>query len=90
MKSSEQNVGNHDVSALYGQVDQDEYGLFVSMGSYTSQAKAFAHNKNNLRLIDGPELINLILEHYDRFDMHYKALIPLKRVYIPDQGANET
>jgi len=35
-------------------------------------------------LIDGDEMVDLILEHYDRFDSRYKGLIPLKRVYVPE------
>jgi len=45
---------------------------------------AFARAKANLRLIDGDELVDLILAHYEQFDSRYKALLPLKRVFVPD------
>jgi len=35
------------------------------------------------RLIDGQDLADLVLQHYDQFDPRYKELIPLKRVYVP-------
>jgi restriction system protein len=37
-----------------------------------------------LHLIDGTELVNLILQHYEQFDSKYKGLLPLKRVYVPE------
>ncbi|TMQ69165.1 MAG: restriction endonuclease, partial [Candidatus Eisenbacteria bacterium] len=40
--------------------------------------------KSNLRLIDGDELVNLVLSHYERFDSRYKGLLPLRRVFIPE------
>jgi hypothetical protein len=44
----------------------------------------FAQSKSNLRLIDGEELVALILQHYEQFDSRYKGLLPLKRVYVPE------
>lgn len=40
-------------SSLYGKVAPREFGLLVTLGSYTNQAKKFAKSKSNLRLIDG-------------------------------------
>jgi restriction system protein len=37
-----------------------------------------------LRLVDGDGLVELILEHYEKFDSRFKSLLPLKRVYIPE------
>jgi len=84
VKSTEGNIGDPIVSALYGKVSGEEYGLLFTLGSYTNQARNFARSKSNLRLIDGQELVNLILQHYEEFDPRYKRLIPLKRVYVPE------
>jgi restriction system protein len=90
VKSQEQNVGEPEVAALYGKVDQkDEYGLFVTMGGYTRQALDFARSKSNLRLIDGQELVDMLLEHYERFDPGTKAQLPLKRLYVPDPPGDD-
>ncbi|MCH7539070.1 MAG: restriction endonuclease [Proteobacteria bacterium] len=83
VKSTEGSIGDPVVSALYGKVEQNEYGLLVTLGNFTNQAKNFARSKSNLRFIDGEELVKLILDHYDKFDARYKALLPLKRVYVP-------
>jgi restriction system protein len=58
--------------------------MVITLGNYTNQAIQFARAKGNLRLIDGEELVLLILSHYEQFDSKYKALLPLKRVYVPE------
>ena len=84
VKSGEGNTGDPIVSALFGKVTTGEHGLLATLGSFTNQAKNFARGKSNLRLIDGNELVDLILQHYEQFDARYKGLIPLKRVYVPE------
>jgi len=84
VKSGEGSVGDPVVSALSGKLDAKEYGLIVTLGSFTHQAKNFARGRSNLRLIDGDELVDLVLQHYDQFDARYKGLLPLRRVYIPE------
>ena len=84
VKSSETSVGDPTVSALYGKVAANEYGLLVTLGTFTPKAKSFAESKSNLRLIDGDELVNLVLQHYEQFDSRYKGLLPLRRVYVPE------
>jgi restriction system protein len=87
VKSVEGSTGEPQVSGLYGKVDKSEFGLFITLGTFTNQAVTFARNKSNLRLIDGDELVDLVLQHYEQFDSRYKGLLPLKRVYIPDEQA---
>lgn len=84
VKSSDGNIGDPVVSALYGKVGGQEYGLLVTLGGFTSQAKNFAASKSNLRLIDGAELVVLILNHYEELDSRYKGVLPLRRVYVPE------
>ncbi|MBA7560163.1 hypothetical protein ES708_01784 [subsurface metagenome] len=84
VKSSDGSIGDPTVSALYGKVSGNEFGLLVTLGTFTSQARNFARSKSNLRLIDGDELVMLILQHYEQFDSRYKGLLPLKQVYVPE------
>jgi restriction system protein len=84
VKSTDGSIGDPTVSALYGKVSGNECGLLGTLGTFTSQAKNFARSKSNLRLIDGDELVMLILQHYERFDSRYKGLLPLKQVYVPE------
>jgi restriction system protein len=82
-------IGTPEVAQLYGQIDKEEHGLFVALGDYTSQARVFERSKPNLRLIDGSALVDLIFNHYDRFDPAYQTLLPLKRTYVPARIAKE-
>jgi restriction system protein len=85
VKSSDRgSVGDPAVSALYGKVASNEFGMLVALGTFTSQAINFAKSKTNLRLIDGNELVDLILAHYEKFDSRYKGILPLRKVYIPE------
>jgi restriction system protein len=91
VKSSDGSIGAPAVQALYGNIDSSnkEYGLFVALGSFTLQARNFARSRSNLRLIDGEELVKLVLEHYEQFDSSYKGRIPLKKMYIPQSLKDE-
>lgn len=89
VKSGAGSVGGPDVRALFGNLGEGEYGLLVTLGTLSSQAKDFAKRKPNLRLIEGSELVDFVLEHYEGLDPRYKALIPLKRVYIPQPTTQE-
>lgn len=85
VKSYDGDVAPDKVQALYGTVAGGEYGLFITLGNFSKKAIEFAKSKSNLRIINGDELIELILKHYDKLDSKYKALIPLKNIYIPTQ-----
>src|SRR5207249_8935959 len=60
VKSSEGSIGDPVVSQLNGKVSAGEFGLLVTLGTFTPPARNFARNKSNLRLIDGAELVSLI------------------------------
>jgi restriction system protein len=81
VKSSEGNIGGPDISQLIGNVGAAEYGLFVTLGGYSSQAKNKAAGR--IRLVDGEEVVDLVLAHYEEMDSRYKASIPLKQMYVP-------
>lgn len=82
------NIGQPDVAQLYGHVQHGEFGLFVALGDHTPQARQFERSKNNLHLIGGSELCDLIFERYEAFDPKYRTLIPLQRSYLPATTVN--
>ena len=84
VKSTEGKVGDPEVSALYGKVEPNEHGLLVTLGAFTPPARNFGRSKSNLRLIDGEQLVDMILNHYESFDSKYKSILPLKKVYVPE------
>lgn len=75
--------GRPDVQKLYGAIEKEEMGLFVTLGSFSADARTYEQTKSNLRLLDGKDLVELIFAHYDKFAPRYRALIPLKRTYSP-------
>jgi restriction system protein len=83
VKSSEGQIGEPDVKQLKGNLSGDEKGLFVTLGSFSNKATIFARTVPDIRLVDGSELVKLILEHYHQFSGSYRAAIPLKQVYVP-------
>ena len=84
VRNGEGNVGAPEVQALAGAIGDKGAGLFVTLASFSKQARDFAEAKGNLRLLDGDALLELLLEHYKELDAKYRAEIPLKRVYIPE------
>lgn len=84
VKSSEDTVNEAAVSQLYGKVDAGEYGLFVTLGNFTSGAEQFALGKGNLRLMDVDDVLDTVFAHYDSLDPRYKGIIPLRPTFIPE------
>lgn len=76
--------GDPDVNQLLGTIGDGEYALFVNLGSFTKQAKATERNKSKLRLIDGDQLVELVLENYTKLAPRYRAILPLKQIYVAD------
>lgn len=63
----------------------DERGVFVTLGGFSAGARQIARNRHDVRIIDGAELVELVLAHYDGLDPTYRRLLPLRRVYVVDQ-----
>lgn len=82
-------IGRPAVQQLMGAVEQQEFGLFVTLGAYTREAIDIERTKPNLRLVDGSTLTDLITRHYDQFEPQWQTLIPLKRRYIPGPVKSE-
>lgn len=84
-------VGRPDVQKLDGAVQAGEYGLFITLGSYSADARNYEMMKPNLRLIEGTELAELVMSHYESFSPRWQAILPLRRVYVPSaKGTDAT
>lgn len=81
-------MGGPDVQRLTGTLGPggSELGLFVTLGTYTREAVGIARNRHDLRLVSGNDLVDLVFEHYDAFDAKYKALLPLRSVYVAERA----
>lgn len=83
-------IGRPDVQQLMGAVEQQEFGLFVTLGGYSREALDAERSRPNLRLLDGQMLTELIFRHYDQFEPQWQTIIPLKRRYIPGPVKSES
>ena len=58
--------------------------LYVSTGGYTREAHYEAERSTiPLNLIAMPDLIQLLSTHYEELDSETRALVPMKRIYVP-------
>lgn len=83
VKSSKKTVSHADVASLCGNTSPEEFALFVTLGTFSSQSRYYARGKSNLRLMSGTEFVELLMEYYESLDARFKASFPMKRVYIP-------
>lgn len=72
-----------EVQQLLGANPIDANSLFVSTGGFTAQARTVAKH-NSVRLIDLEELVQLIVEWYEKIPNETKVLLPLQKVYVPE------
>jgi len=77
-------TGEPEANQLLGTLGEGEFGLFINLGSYSRPARLLERNRSKLRLIDGDQFVELVLEHYSKMSARYRTLIPLKQIYVPD------
>ncbi len=77
-------TGEPEVNQLLGTLGEGEFALFVNLGSYSRPARLLERNRSKLRLIDGEQLVELVLEHYGKMSARYRTLISLRQIYVPD------
>ncbi len=83
VKSTSGSVGAPDVAYLNGVIGAD-FGILVTLGSFNNNAKSSAASMSKMRLLDGAAVAGLVLQHYEALDAKFKSIVPLKRVYAPD------
>ena len=74
-------TGAADVRALLGILKAGDIALFVTSGTYSTDAKHAATSGDKfIRLIDGDEFIEMWQEYYDKMSDEDKNMLPLKRI----------
>ena len=76
-------AGGPDIRNLVGALNADERGLFVSTGGFSKDARTEAGKSSRITLVDADELVLLLTEHYDKLDSDYKAMVPLRKIWVP-------
>ena len=81
-------IGASDIRALLGVLRQGDIALFVTSGTFSSEARNTSTNSREfIRLIDGDEFIEMWQEYYDKMTDDDKNMLPLKRIAF--LGSNE-
>ena len=90
-KRTTSTVGGPVVQQLAGALAHggSELGLFVTLGTYSPDALHLERTRQDLRLINGRELIDLIFEYYANLEPEWKRALPLRLVYAVDRDVAE-
>jgi restriction system protein len=62
----------------------NEMGLFVTLGTFSADARHIERTRQDLRLLSGPDLVGLLFTHYERMAPAWQRLLPMRRVYVID------
>jgi restriction system protein len=86
VKNQKSLAGVQDVGYLNGVLGAGERGLFVCTGGFSRDAQNIAFVVNGqVALVDDKALLDLITEHYEQMPPAAKALLPLRRLYVPEK-----
>ena len=83
VKSTNADITEAVVQSLRGAMKEGDYGLFVTLTDYTTNAKRYLNNTPIIKGINGSELADLVLKYYDDLSKENQRKIPLKMVYVP-------
>lgn len=74
-------IGASEVRALSGVLKAGDIALFVTSGTYSSDARNAASGSDKfIRLIDGNDFIEMWQKYYDKMSDDDKNMLPLKRI----------
>jgi restriction system protein len=77
-------IGAPVIRGFIGALRDGDSGLFVSTGGFTREARYESERSTfPLTLIDLDDLADLIVTHYEDFDLDGRALVPLVKIYWP-------
>lgn len=85
VKSGASAEGQRTYNELLGVVSKfaSQQGLLVSWGGFTNSVKTDARKEFfRIRLWDQGDVVDAILQNYDRLDDELKAELPLKRIWV--------
>ena len=77
-------MGAPDIRSFLGGLREGDTGLYISTGGFTQDAR-YEEDRSNvpLTLLGLDDLADLIVRHYEGFDIEGRVLMPLVRVYFP-------
>jgi restriction system protein len=81
-------VGAPEVHQLVGTQAPNELSLFVTLGSYTRDALGVERGRQGLRLLNGEDVVDLVLAHYADLAVRWRARFPLTSLLVVDDEAD--
>ena len=77
-------MGSQDIRSFLGGSRAGDRGLYVSTGGFSKDARYEADRANvPLTLLTLDDLADLVVTHYENFDLDGRVLLPLTRLYWP-------
>lgn len=77
-------MGAPAIRSFIGALREGDSGLFISTSGFTREARYEAERSSiPLTLVDLDDMADLIVSHYESFDLEGRALVPLVRIYWP-------
>ncbi|MGJ0203984.1 restriction endonuclease [Leucobacter sp. gxy201] len=75
-------VGSPDVHRLVGTQGPGEHSLFVTLGTYSKDARMIEQQRPGLRLLSGEDVVSLVIENYAKLPERWRNEIPLTSVLV--------
>jgi restriction system protein len=77
-------MGSQEIRSFLGGRHKDDKGLYVSTGGFSKDAKYEAERASiPLTLMDIDDLVQAIVENYEKMDIDTQRLLPLKKLFWP-------
>ncbi len=85
VKHTGEPVGEPELRLLAGALKPNEFGLMVGLNGVKSNGQRYWRDNRDrlLRPMDATDLIQMLQENYEKLQDEDKALLPLKRVFVP-------
>ena len=84
VKHRNQQIAADEIRSFLGGRHQNDKGLYVSTGGFSKEAHYEAERANiPLTLMDINELVQAIIEHYEKLDIETQRLLPMRKIYWP-------
>ena len=71
-------IDGPDMQKLMGTLapGSTEVGLFITLGTFTSDTISLARSRHDLRSVNGRQLVDMIFDHYEQLDPEWCRLLP--------------
>lgn len=77
-------MGSQEIRSFLGGRHKDDKGLYVSTGGFSKDARYEAERANiPVTLMDIDQLVEAVVEHYEKMDTETRVLLPLVKLYWP-------